>query len=431
MREADAQARVKALADWLRGEARADRAGRTKSRVVTGRDILTGTALEATGGNDGTGFGSLWGRGTVSRFDGREGGLSLDGEVSSGVVGADWTRGRGTAGLAVAHSRGEGGYRSLEGNGSVSATLTGIYPYGRFAVNERLTVWGMAGYGSGAFTLTPQGQSLIKADMGLAMAAAGLRSDLARLSELGGLELVARSDALAVRTTSEAVPGGVAASKAGISRLRAGLEGSLPFRFRAGAELTPTVEIGLRHDRGDAETGFGADIGAGVALTDPRWGLKAELRARALLTHEAGGFRERGFSGSLVWKPEFAPGRGPTLTLGQTVGSRAAGGMDALLRPDTARAVANDNGNNPGGHHFEARFGYGFAMFGDRFTGTPEVGMSLSEEVREVSLAIQLELARPDELVSGNLKLEAVRRTSVIDDQESEDRVSLGLSMRW
>ena len=292
-------------------------------------------------------------------------------------------------------------------------------------------VSGMAGYGEGTLTLTPQGQSPMKADMDLAMAAADVSYELARLPELGGLELVARSDALAVRTTSEAVPGKIAASKAEVTRLRAGLEGSRPFRFKAGAELTPSVEIGLRHDGGDAETGFGVDIDVGVALLDPRWGLQAELRARGLLTHEADGLQDRGFSGSLAWKPDPAPGRGPRLTLGQTVGSPAAGGMDALQRPDTARAVANDNGSTLGRHLFEAKFGYGLAMFGNRFTGTPEAGVSLSEEVREVSLALQLEPARPDEFVSGNLTLEAVRRMSANDEYEPEDRVSLGLSMRW
>ena len=60
--------------------------------------------------------------------------------------------------------------------------------------------------------------------------------------------------------------------------------------------LTPSAEIGVRHDGGDAETGFGADIGAGVAWSDPKRGLRAELRGRGLLTHESKGFRERGIS---------------------------------------------------------------------------------------------------------------------------------------
>ena len=43
------------------------------------------------------------------------GDLSVDGEVASGLLGADWTRGRWTTGLLVAHSLGEGGYRAAGG----------------------------------------------------------------------------------------------------------------------------------------------------------------------------------------------------------------------------------------------------------------------------------------------------------------------------
>lgn len=86
-----------------------------------------------------------------------------------------------------------------------------------------------------------------------------------------------------------------------VTRLRLGLEGSQPFRLAEGATLTPSVEIGVRHDGGDAETGFGVDIGGGLAWSDTRRGITAEFRGPGLLTHEADGFRERGVSGSLFW----------------------------------------------------------------------------------------------------------------------------------
>ena len=84
-----------------------------------------------------------------------------------------------------------------------------------------------------------------------------------------------------------------------VTRLRLGLEGSQPFRLAEGATLTPSVEIGVRHDGGDAETGLGVDIGGGLAWSDTRRGITAEFRGPGLLTHEADGFRERGVSGLL------------------------------------------------------------------------------------------------------------------------------------
>ena len=156
-REAEAQARLEDFSTWLRGEACRDDPGaggdcpaRTRSREVTPRDLLTGSSFALTTGAEGIGGGlvSLWGRGAVSSFDGREGDLSLSGEVTGALLGADWTRERWTTGLMMSHARGEGSYRGAN-SGKVSSTVTGLYPYGRYAVTDRVTVWGAAGYGVG------------------------------------------------------------------------------------------------------------------------------------------------------------------------------------------------------------------------------------------------------------------------------------------
>ena len=432
-REAEAQARIESLAKWLRGESEEDRQP-LQSRTLTSRDFLTGTSFALTGGTAQTGFGSLWGRGALSRFDGREDELTLDGEVASAMLGADWTLGRGMAGLAVARSRGEGGYRAPAGSGEVETTLTGLYPYGRYAVDERLTVWGVLGYGTGTLTLTPEGQPPMEADTDLAMAAAGVRGELLRAPESGGMALAVRSDALAVRTTSETVPGpgGMKASEADVTRLRLGLEGSRAFRSGAGAALTPSLDIGVRHDGGDAETGFGVDIGAGLAWTDPASGMKAKVDARGLLTHEDGGFRERGIAGSFAWDPSPSSGLGPSLTLRHSVGVSATGGVSALLNPDTARRLAaNDDGDEFDRRRFEAVLGYGHPVLGHRFIGTPELGMGVSDTGREVRLGWRLGLARGNERVSFTLGLEAAHRESTNDEREPEDRIGLRLSLRW
>ena len=112
------------------------------SRAVTPRDLQTGSSFALTSETAGKDLVSLWGRGAVSRFDGREGRLTLDGEVVTGMLGADWTRGRLTAGLIVSHSAAEGGYSGAPGagdgpgsgsgtGGRVEATLTGVFPWGR------------------------------------------------------------------------------------------------------------------------------------------------------------------------------------------------------------------------------------------------------------------------------------------------------------
>ena len=63
------------------------------------------------------------------------------------------------------------------------------------------------------------------------------------------------------------------------------------------------VKVLRRITGGDAETGFGADIGAGIAWKGSKCGFSAELRGRGLLIHDSKGFRERGLSRSLGWDP--------------------------------------------------------------------------------------------------------------------------------
>ena len=67
---------------------------------------------------------------------------------------------------------------------------------------DRLSVWGVAGYGEGRLTLTPAGQAPIGTDLDLMMAAAGLRGVLVHAPQTAGLELAVNTDAMGVRTST-------------------------------------------------------------------------------------------------------------------------------------------------------------------------------------------------------------------------------------
>ena len=120
------------------------------------------------------------------------------------------------------------------------------------------------------------------------------------------------------------------------------------------------------------------------------------MRARGLLTHEDGRFRERGFAGSLAWDPAPEFDRGPSLAITQTVGAQATGGVEALLGPQTAQALeaANDTGSGSAAElerrNLEVKLGYGFALFDGRYTGTPQLGLGLTQTGRETVLGWRL-----------------------------------------
>ena len=427
----DAEAGLEALSDWLSSSVDEEGSSGFATRAASRHDLLTGSSFAFTGGTPESDAGTLWGRGAVSRFHGQEGAVALDGDVVSALAGLDWTRGSVTAGLVVSHSRGDGGFRSSSDGGTVESTLTGLYPWGRYALSDRLSAWGVAGYGAGELVLTPKEKPPIETDMDLRMAAAGLRGVLMEAPANEGFELAATTDGLLVRTSSDEVrgsAGSLAASEAEVARLRVGLEG-LWLGLDAGAgSFVPSFEIRVRHDGGDAETGLGVDAGVGLAWADPTSGVKAEIRARGLLTHEEDGFRERGLASTLAWDPDPASDRGPALSLSQTAGTSASGGVETLFRPDTAGAlgVADDDRDALNRRRLEATLGYGFALFNDRYTGTPVLGFELSDIGREATLGWRLAEARSAGLAFA-LDVEAARQERTAGDGEPGHRLAFGL----
>ena len=144
--------------------------------------------------------------------------------------------------------------------------------------------------------------------------------------------------------------------------------------------------------------------------------IKLTVPARGLLTHEAGGFRDRGVSGLFAWDPRPDSERGVRMTLTQTIGASATGGMDALLgRTTMAGLAAKDDGDELQRRRLEARIGYGFSALGDGFTATPEIGFGLSDSQRDYSLGWRLGLAQSGPAAL-ELRLDGTRRESVNDN---------------
>ena len=51
----------------------------------------------------------------------------------------------------------------------MEARLTGAYPYIRYTVSERLTIWSMFGFGNGEYTQKEEGIEKIETDISMRM----------------------------------------------------------------------------------------------------------------------------------------------------------------------------------------------------------------------------------------------------------------------
>ena len=122
----------------------------------------------------------------------------------------------------------------------------------------------------------------------------------------------------------------------------------------------PGVEVGLRHDGGDAERGSGVDIGGKLVVSSPAMGLTAELRMRTLLVHEAEGFRDRGVSVSLSFDPMPSTPPGFKARMEPSWGGRDQGGAEALWGGGPVSELAARGGHVSGGSVL-TDLGYGMA----------------------------------------------------------------------
>ena len=300
-----------------------------------GGDLLTGSDFAMNRESHG-GILSFWSRGAQSRFSGREGALSLGGDVRTTMFGADYARGPVVAGLSLSNSRGLGHYAGAAG-GQVASSVTGLYPWLGYQATERVTVWGVAGYGTGGLLLTPDGGQALESGLSMAMAAAGTRGELVA-GGASGFGLAFKADALWVGTAIDGVDGPAGrlkATDAAVTRFRTGLEGSRAYTLGGRLSLTPSVEVGLRHDGGDAETGAGMDVGAGLVVSDAGTGLAVDVRVRTLLVHQDEDFSERGVAVSLSYNPTPSTPLGFVARVAPSWGGQATSGAQALWGRET------------------------------------------------------------------------------------------------
>ena len=391
-----------------------------------GGDLLTGSDFAMNRESHG-GILSFWSRGAQSRFSGREGDLSLGGDVRTTMFGADYARGPLVAGLSLSNSRGLGEYAGAAG-GQVASSVTGLYPWLGYKMTERVTVWGVAGYGTGGLLLTPDSGQALESGLSMAMASAGTRGELLA-GGAGGFALAFKADALWVGTSIDGVDGPAGrlkATAAAVTRIRTGLEGSRAYTLAGRLSLKPSVEVGLRHDGGDAETGAGMDVGAGLVMSDAGTGLAVDVRVRTLLVHQDEGFRERGVALSLSYNPTPSSPLGFVARVAPSWGGQATSGAEALWGRETMAGMAP--GGVASGNRLDGEVGYGLPV-GSRLVGTPRVGFSTSEHARDYRVGYGLGLLNRESL-SFELGIDAQRRESPLLAGASNGAVGRA-TVRW
>ena len=387
------------LAPAAGGDAAGVRGDEAPGGSMAAEEAMLGTAFEIARQTDGGLSLGLWGRVARSGLEGRQGEMTLDGEVTSAMLGTDWTRGDALFGLMLFRSRGEGGFSGQSGAGRVEADLSGFVPWAGRRKDGSPTVWGAAGTGRGEMALTIEGaDDPLVAGLSWSMAAAGAEGAPREVAALGGAEIRGRADGLLTRTDSEAVrpdagdpgAGSLAATSAETTRMRLGLEAAWARTLASGATLTPRLEAGLRHDGGDAENGFGVEAGGGVRYRDPGRGLSVSLDGRALALHEDRDARDWGLSVSMAWDPRPETRIGPSVIATRGWGGAPSGGVAALLDPEAIPGIDDGTGGESGSLGLEMAWGTDLSGWRHGMTGSAYWRASGSPDAEDLRLGWRL-----------------------------------------
>ena len=420
-------------------QVRPDHAGQDVEAVLgtpetTEHELASGSSflLASDTGPAGSPALTAWGRYTSENFRSVDETLELDGDVATAVLGADAEWNRLLAGVAVSFSDGEGefgpGHAASpgKGEGTLDSTLNAINPYLRYEPKDGVSVWGLASYGSGHLTHADVGAEPIETDITMHLGALGARSELLSPSARNGLGLALKSDVFWMRMESEAVEEpdgrGLKRAEARSTRVRLLVEGSQSFELESAAVMTPSLEVGLRGDGGDGETGGGVELRAGVRYTAP--GMTIEANAHSLFGHQRREYEEWGASGSIRVAPGTS-GRGLALTVAPSWGT-VASGADSLWSIQDARRLADNGGIGPPGGRLEAEVGYGVGAPGGRGVLIPYTGLSLwNDGERTYRIGGRWNVAP-----AFSMSLEGDRRERTGADAP-EHIVMLRVAMRW
>ena len=324
---------------------------------------------------------TAWGRGATTTFSGAEPEFTLDGQVTSGLLGLDYQRGRFLVGLLLSHSQGDGDFAAtplqgvLNRNGQIESTLTGTHPYLRVDLTDRISAWGLFGRGSGTMTATLDGDAVA---IGMNLTAFGAQSAILFPDGLTGFGLDLKSDAFFAGMDSERSRSGIPAEEVNTRRFRLSMEGSGRVSIGESGTVGLSLETGVRQDGGDAETGRGLELGGGVRFSHRDLGLTIDTNARVLLAHEDEDYEEWGLSASIVFDPDGTE-QGFSMRVQSQLGA-AMGGLDRMWSQHAVGGLRARHGaaTDPEDGRVRARFQYGKQTLGGLALMTPYADISLT-----------------------------------------------------
>ena len=350
--------------------------------TLADRARLAGAA-DPSGSNPGTA--ALWGSGDYRNLAGSQNALAWRGNLVSLHLGADVVAlPELVAGIAVARSLVGFDYTDRTNPRTVTGTfetdLLSVHPYASWTPVFGLGFWATGGVGWGGVGIDDNLDVRRTSTTRLLTGALGGSSRLLSVDGLipgGATALRLKGEGFVTQALAEE-NGPIVAQDVGVQRVRLALEGSHEQRGLWGSILTPALEVGLRHDGGDAAQGAGLELGGELRYVHPQLGLTVEGRGRVLTTHRAA-TEEWGVGGKIQLELG-ADRQGLSLSLAPSLGV-AASGTHTLWQqgvvPGSPLGLPS-SGVTDVTSRLDAQADYGLLAMGGQGMLTPYGGFSLA-----------------------------------------------------
>ena len=278
------------------------------------------------------------------------------------------------AGIALSLNESSFDYTDdVAGDGEYQYRSTNLHPYIGWYPTDDWKLWATLGYGQGD----------IENDTGSTKDS----TDSAQLSLSGGFNKRLSNSA---RPTSWSLKGDVSLVQVAVDkgdnfvaedidsqRLRLLVSGEQNHKTTSGGVLTPSLEVGIRSDGGDGESGTGAELGGGLRYSKPGGALTVAGNIRTLLANDS--YSEYGADFSVRLSPQS--GRGLSLSLNPVWGETQSA-AERLWDDGINETAGEITGDTALRSSVDTEVGYGMAatMLGSPGLLTPYAGMIATDD---------------------------------------------------
>ena len=382
------------------------------------KQLLGTSAFRLRLTEDGAGPGclTLWGQGDYRNLSSSDAqGLEWDGDLLTGQVGADaLLQPDLRAGLAVSWSEGDFDYTDRTTgepfSGDYTSRMMSVHPYLTWWSPAGLDVWATGGYGQGEIEIKDEEAGTHTSDTTLRLASVGASG----LLPIGDALIAGGTTTLRVKAQASVAQMKVEGNGSLLEeqtieaqRLRLALEGSHERTLASGGSLTPSFEVGLRHDGGDGATGTGLELGGGLRYVAPALGLTVEGRGRVLAAYEEN-YKEWGASGLIRLDPGLDR-QGLSFSLVPSYGQTASGVQRLWDQGLTQGSPQGPSATQATTGRLEAEVGYGLAAFAGQGLVTPYGAVMLGGGTQQYRVGSRLELGP-----ALRLSLEGTRQVTTV-----------------